>query len=279
MPANINSLWLNGSNGFSINDNEQNSYFGNAISGIGDINGDDVSDFIIGAPGNSSATGRAYLIYGNINGFPAQFNITSLNGQNGFIFSGLNSGDMVATSVSGLGDVNADGFDDLIIGAPGVNTQAGQAYVVFGNKLEFPLVIDSAWLNGKNGFAINGISRGDLFGSTVSEAGDINGDGIADIMIGAPGALYQRGQVYIIYGSKASFNSTFNAASLNGNNGFIINGINAYYNTGSAISGAGDLTGDGIDDILIGAYGAASFAGQAYVLYGQASSFEDNQYI
>ncbi len=106
---------------------------------------------------------------------------------------GHNTGDNSGFSVSGAGDINGDGFDDLIIGAivadPQNQENAGSSYIVFGRDTGFPAEIELSSLlsgGGVPGFIINGIDPGDTLGSSVSGAGDINGDGVDDILIGAP---------------------------------------------------------------------------------------------
>ena len=86
-------------------------------------------------------------------------------------------------------------------------------------------------LNGSNGFAINGIAADDYSGSSVSSAGDVNGDGIDDLIIGArnatPNGIFAAGQSYVVFGSNSGFGASFNLEELNGSNGFAINGIAA----------------------------------------------------
>ena len=139
--------------------------------------------------------------------FGPTFNLTDLNGSNGFAINGIAALDLSGSSVSSAGDVNGDGIDDLIIGAiwaepNGINS--GQSYVVFGSNSGFGAGLDLSTLNGSNGFAINGIAANDGSGWSVSSAGDVNGDGFDDLIIGArfadPNGIINAGQSYVLFG-------------------------------------------------------------------------------
>ena len=123
--------------------------------------------------------------------FPNPFNLSDLNGSNGFVLNGIDSGDRSGISVSSAGDVNGDGIDDLIIGADSADpnlSNSGESYVVFGSTAGFGASFELSSLssgNGSNGFVLNGIDTSDFSGFSVSSAGDINGDGIDDLIIGA----------------------------------------------------------------------------------------------
>ncbi|ELR97628.1 integrin alpha, partial [Gloeocapsa sp. PCC 73106] len=140
--------------------------------------------------------------------------------------------------------------------------------------MTFPAEFELSNLNGSNGFALNGINRGGDSGFSVSSAGDINGDGLDDLIIGAPDASPNErysGQSYVVFGSNGGFSSSLNLSTLNGSNGFTINGINTSDFSGSSVSSAGDINGDGFDDLIIGATGAdpnGSSSGQSYVVFG-----------
>ncbi len=112
------------------------------------------------------------------------------DGSNGFALNGVAAGNRSGSSVSNAGDINGDGIDDLIIGAPEPNSSgSGTSYVVFGGtEVGATGTLELSSLDGSNGFALNGVATGDRLGSSVSNAGDINGDGIDDLIIGAPDA-------------------------------------------------------------------------------------------
>ncbi|MBH8554919.1 cadherin-like domain-containing protein [Nostocaceae cyanobacterium CENA357] len=137
------------------------------------------------------------------------FNLSTLNGSNGFFINGFAAAAFSGRSVSSAGDINGDGIDDLIIGAvsPSYGSYSGQSYIVFGKSSGFSASLELFTFNSSNGFLINGINAGDFSGSSVSSAGDINGDGIDDLIIGAsradPNGVTYSGQSYVVYGNPA----------------------------------------------------------------------------
>ena len=285
--ASFNLADLNGSNGFAINGINSGDFSGTSVSSAGDVNGDGVSDLIIGAnfadPNENSNAGESYVVFGNKDGFTSNLNLADLNGSNGFAINGINSGDFSGTSVSSAGDINGDGFSDLIIGATNANVNdrenAGQAYVILGTDAEFNSSFDLSTLNGQNGFVINGDNAGNLLGTSVSGAGDFNGDRLDDIIISAVGANQETGTSYVLFGSTEPFNSVVDLDELEPNQGFTIEGIDQGDRSGNSVSGAGDVNGDGFDDLIIGAPQAdpndIRDAGESYLVFGRGTLLGD----
>ena len=272
---------LNGSNGFKIHGEAAGDTSGRSVSKAGDINGDGFDDILIGAFGadpNGSRSGTTYVVFGRAGGFGAEFQLSSINGSNGFKIHGEAANDNSGRSVSAAGDINGDGFDDILIGANEADpngSYSGTTYVVFGQAGGFGAALQLSSLNGSNGFKIHGEAAGDYSGNSVSAAGDINGDGFDDILIGAFGAdpnAFSSGATYVVFGQAGGFGAALQLSSLNGSNGFKIHGEAVYDYSGRSVSAAGDINGDGFDDLLIGANGAdpnAGNSGATYVIFGK----------
>ena len=270
------------STGFFIKGKLVGGYFGNSARSAGDINGDGFDDIIVGAYGENGFQGSVYVVYGGPK--PSMKNIDLgtdiLNpALTGFKITGGVSGDRCGYSVDTAGDVNNDGFDDILIGAPNRNSMRGTAYIIYGQKspsdIDFSsgsTILDPA----TTGITILGPLGNSFLGDSVSAAGDINGDGYADVLFGAYGYGGYSGAAYLIYGGDGSWMSNIDLSSAtaldNYSKGFRITGVTAMDSLGNSVGTAGDMNGDGFDDIIVGAYQRNGNQGEAYVLHGGKDS-------
>ena len=283
---------LNGSNGFRLDGHSptgQTSSSGTSVSTAGDINGDGLDDLIVGDPKAGGSYyrygplgyGTSYVIFGRASGFEAALDLSSLDGKNGFSFEGESPSNYLGNSVSNAGDINGDGFEDIIVGAPGAGPYArGISYIIFGKSSGFDTVIDPSALDGSDGFSLVGEFAYSALGASVSAAGDVNGDGVDDVIVGASEVDLNgedSGASYVVFGKTAGFDAAIDVSELNGTNGFRLDGVSERDYTGASVGTAGDINGDGFDDVIIGAHNAnpnGNYAsGASYVVFGKASGF------
>ncbi|MBS0350902.1 MAG: FG-GAP repeat protein [Proteobacteria bacterium] len=268
---------LNGLNGFKIEGEGGGDWSGASVSMIGDFNGDNFADLVIGAQGypNNDFKGRSYVVYGGAkvggNGF---ISLTNLNGTNGFKLEGENNGDYSGWYVSAAGNVNGDRFTDLLIGAHGYpsNTLKGRSYVVFGGpNVGASGLISLSDLDGSNGFKLDGENDKDNSGFALCVAGDVNRDGYSDVLIGAqyyPKNLDNKGRTYLIFGSpQIGSGGVIALSDLNGTNGFKLDGENNNDFSGFSVSAAGDFNNDTYADFILGALNYNQI-GRSYGVFG-----------
>ena len=284
----INLSALNGDTGFRMWGLEViYDLNGHSAASAGDVNGDGFADVLFSArnasPNGNNGAGAAYLVFGKASGFASPIFPTNLNGTNGFQINGVAAQDQAGMAVASAGDVNGDGFADIIIGANGADpngSASGSSYVIFGKASGFTAAINLSSLNGSNGFRLDGVAADDRLGWSAASAGDVNGDGYADMIVSAyqadPNSRSNAGSSYVVFGNATGFASSLNLASLNGSNGFRLDGVAASEQSGRSVASAGDMNGDGYDDLIIGAFTASrngSQSGSSYVFFGKASGF------
>lgn len=263
---------LNGNNGVLLEGINDADEAGTDVA-TGDVNGDGIEDLIIGADyadPNGNESGETYVVFGDDDGFSDSIQLSSLDGSNGFTINGEASSDYSGRAV-GTVDINGDGIDDIVVGAPEANSQTGKAYVIYGKSSGFSSTIELSSLSGTDGFVINGRDVGDFTGNAFA-AGDIDGDGFEDLMIGAQygGGAGAIGEVSVIHGKSGSFSSPYDLSGITPGDGFTIYGESNYDEIGADLA-SGDINGDGFDDIIMGS--TDNSTGKAYVLFGKGSDF------
>jgi len=244
---------LNATPNWTFEINQQDAHLGYSVSTAGDVNGDGYSDVIVGAYNQGPGEGYAHVFYGSASGLSLTPGWTAKSNIAGAYFG---------YSVSTAGDVNGDGYSDVIIGANGYNSgglyNVGRAYVYHGS---------SSGLSATPNWTAQGSQQYAYFGSSVSTAGDINGDGFSDVIVGADGKGYGTltgviGRAYIYKGSSSGLSTSYDWTSSTGQ-------PDDRY--GFSVAKAGDVNGDKAGDVIVGTpnySGSLTEAGRSYLYFG-----------
>jgi len=241
-----------------------NSYFGSAISG-GDFNGDGYADLAVGAPYDDPSGGPPFYLIISDGGSAFMYlgGPGGIAGGNVWYGHGDQQDEHYATSLNGFADINADGYTDLVVGAPDLDIGSPFSLLDCGRVVEYSGGSTPGVLTFRQ--SLNG-GPNERFGASVANAGDVNGDGYGDIVVGAPSAnqtIQSQGRAAVHVGSGSGLGTSAFWSQL---------GSEAFGGYGSSVSGAGDINGDGLSDVLVGAVfqenGGAQDRGVARVYVG-----------
>lgn len=261
---------LNGDGkGYAIKGEMALDHAGQTISSIGDLNGDGKEEILVGAVGNDAGgedAGAGYVIWGKSTDSAVQLTNVAA-GTGGFKIIGEGKHDGAGSAMASITDLNGDGKSEILIGASASEAggkDSGAAYVVFGKGTTSAVQLADI-ADGIGGYRITG-DVGEQIGSTLTSLGDVNGDGLADILVGAPGS----GRAYVVYG-KGDTNEVLLTDVAAGVGGYAIVAEDAGDLSNMSVAAGADLNQDGINDIVIGAAhnneGGAD-AGAVYVVWG-----------
>jgi hypothetical protein len=214
-----------------------------------------------------------YPIDGNTLKYPMRTNLKNSDAS----FVGEQAWELSGYSVANVGDVNGDGFADILIGAPSANNYAGKAYLIFGSASGWKNDISLSFANA----SFLGEHQDDEAGWTVAGAGDVNGDGYKDILIGAPqnsDPWSYSGKAYLIFGKSSGWARDTSLSKADAS----FKGLTWDQEIGYILAGAGDVNGDGNDDILMSAYKNSTgnpHVGQTYLIFGKQFGWAKNTLV
>lgn len=232
----------------------------------GDMNGDGLADLVVGAPASlyGDDKGASYVVYGSLNSSDVTLTVDGVsdgNDSRGFVIQGATLRDFFGQSVSNAGDVNADGYADLIIAAHYASDKAGASYVVYGSSGGGNLELSELNETYERGFVVDGPAANQKLGRYVASAGDINNDGFDDVHISGND---EPAKTYTVIGAEALSPIDLNTSN---SNVFNVSGFDqedkAAFNTKSA----GDVNGDGNIDMIMSARSVRG-KGVTFVVFG-----------
>jgi len=265
--------------------------FSTGLTRIDDVNGDGIDDWLIGTYilGGEEVlveSNVTYIVFGS-GQVPATIDLTSLDDSSGYridgpVILGRSENYDGTSSISYAGDINGDGIGDFFFNALADDDALDRSvFVVFGQANGAPATLDGRLLDGSNGFRIDQTLPDTTgFGNVVPGRSDVNGDGLDDLLIAASdaglGGEGLSGSVYVVFGRAGGFPAVLDVTTLDGSNGFRMDG-RGNEQAGSSVSSA-DFNGDGIDDILIGTTAPVDeeegFSSDAYVVFGKPGGFD-----
>ncbi len=315
-PPSIDPDALDGTDGFNITGATTDDRLGTSVENAGDVNGDGFDDIIVSGRDRMGNAVYNYVVFGSAEPFPAEFNVTELDGTNGFVIETVDR----PWYVKAAGDINGDGYDDLMVGTSNDTDEYGyeDVHVVFGKADGFESYFWLEQLDGQNGFTLNGPPRSTA-NYTIAAAGDTNGDGLDDVLVttqyearllfgkadgiaadaivtDATTAIFNTNQwgyappsgigdingdgfgdvaigEAVLFGAADGFPAGLTVDRLDGGNGFRLDP-----DVNRTVAAAGDVNGDGIDDFIVGNPNARPHGhidgGEAYVVFGKADGFD-----
>lgn len=344
-PAMIDTAAL-GDQGLQILGAYDNDMAGLDVAGVADFNGDGIDDVALGASeAGDVGRGRVYVVFGDDQDLPDAQDLQGMSSADGVVLTTQQVDSGFGMALAASEDINGDGFGDIAVGAANADvehsytytrtdgytrfystyipvtytytytgyttygeaytdqrtyvggyytfssyyygftqtytytstlTEAGQVYVFFGSDGPPQYSYAAEGLDGANGFTFSGRQSGDHVGSDVAMIGDVNGDGIADILIGASGVdgsgAADVGAAYVVFGQSGSGPANLTADDLNSSLGFVIQSDGAGRNLGRTVSGVGDVNGDGLDDMMVVDTLSDGSAGRAHLIFGQSGT-------